>query len=46
MCSLKLSKGPAWRQGGWAIMAQIDERFEATTKSRVDIGSGRDSESP
>ena len=23
---IKLSKGPAWRQGGWAIMAQIDER--------------------
>jgi hypothetical protein len=30
---IKLSKGPAWRQGGWAIMAQFDERFKATTKS-------------
>ena len=31
---IKLSKGPAWRQGGWVIMAQIDGRSEATTKSR------------
>ena len=31
---IKLSKGPTWRQGGWAIMAQIDGRSEATTKSR------------
>ena len=30
---IKLSRGPAWRQGGWAIMAQFDERFKATTKS-------------
>ena len=31
---IKLLKGPAWRQGGWAIMAQIDGRPKATTKSR------------
>ena len=31
---IKLFKGPAWRQGGWAIMAQIDGRPNATTKSR------------
>ena len=31
---IKLSKGPAWRQGGWAIMAQIDRRLKVTTKSR------------
>jgi hypothetical protein len=31
---IKLSKGPAWRQGGWAVMTQIDGRSSAKTKSR------------
>ena len=30
---IKLLKGPMWRQGGWAIMAQIDGRPTAMTKS-------------
>ena len=31
---IKLSKGPAWRQGDWAAMSQIDGGSQAKTKNR------------
>ena len=45
---IKLSKGPAWRQGGWVAMAQIDglRVYGEDQAPMEDFGSGRDSESP
>ena len=32
---IKLSKGPAWRQGGWVVMAQIAIGGRSTAKTKI-----------